>query len=307
MQRRSALGLLMSAPMACVQANNGARPAVSAGRIERLASFGSKHVEARHVDVWLPPGYDGRRPHAVLYAHDGQMLFDPADTWTRRAWRLDRALAPLLARGALPDLIVVGVWNHAPLRHAEYFPQAALAHLQPDGLRERFLREALKGRPLGDAYLAFLVDELKPAIDARFATRPGREHTWVMGSSMGGLASLYALCRQPQVFSAAGCLSTHWIGTFERNTEIPSALLTWLRERAPDPASVRLYVDRGTEGLDALYDVALERARDVLADRGYRAPGLQAKVVAGTGHDEDAWGARVADVVTFLAGSAGRG
>lgn len=306
MQRRSALGLLMSAPLVPVHAQGDAVPAVAAGRIERLASFVSKHVEPRHVDVWLPPGYDGRRPHAVLYAHDGQMLFDPAGTWNRRAWQLDRALAPLLARGALPDLIVVGIWNHAPLRHAEYFPQAALAHLQPDGLRERFVREAMKGRPLGDAYLRFLADELKPAIDARFATRTGREHTWVMGSSMGGLASLYALCERPQVFGAAGCLSTHWIGTHERNPEIPSALLTWLRQRAPDPATVRLYLDRGTEGLDALYDVALAQAQAVLADRGYREPRLQVKVVAGTGHDEDAWAARVADVVAFLAGSAGR-
>jgi enterochelin esterase-like enzyme len=55
-------------------------PQVSAGRIERIASMPSRHVAARHVDVWLPPGYDRSRRYPVLYMHDGQMLFDSTVT-----------------------------------------------------------------------------------------------------------------------------------------------------------------------------------------------------------------------------------
>ena len=107
MQRRCALGLVMSAPLLTAPARADALPAVSAGRIERMASFASRHVEARHVDVWLPPGYDGRRPHAVLYAHDGQMLFDPRSTWNGQAWKVDQVAAPLIAVGQLLRLLAV--------------------------------------------------------------------------------------------------------------------------------------------------------------------------------------------------------
>lgn len=312
--RRSLLALLGALPAAAAapEALSAAAaptplPRVTAGHIERWTDFPSRHVAARNVDVWLPPGYDGERRHAVLYMHDGQMLFDPATTWNRKAWRIDAVAAPSIASGALRDFIVVGPWNGGATRHAEYFPEAFLERLDP-GLRRKFVDQALQGRPLGDAYLRFLAEELKPAVDARYATLPGPADTAVMGSSMGGLASVYALLSRPQVFGAAAALSTHWIATFERNDEFPAAAVGWLAANLPaDPARLRLYMDRGTATLDALYDDAQAKVDALMRERGFAEPDWVSKVYEGAGHDEDAWSSRLDVPLRFLFGGGGGG
>ena len=310
--RRHTLALPLTMPVlmtACAQspptpANppTAAMATVRHGRLERLPALASRHVDPRPVDVWLPPGYDGRRPHAVLYMHDGQMLFDPAITWNKQAWEVDRMAAPLLARGELRDFIVVAPWNSGALRFAEYFPQAWLAHLDTTW-RQALDKRALQGPPRGDAYLRFLAQELKPAIDARYATRREREHTFLAGSSMGGLISLYGLCEHPRVFGGAACLSTHWIGGFERNDVVPEAAIRYLREKLPPPDSVRLWMDRGDQELDALYDQAQARVDALMAAKGFRAPRFSSRVYAGTGHNERAWRDRLPEVLGFLLGS----
>jgi enterochelin esterase-like enzyme len=310
LDRRRLLALLGALPAAAAAPSAVAAapaptplPRVTAGRVERLGDFPSRHVASRNVDVWLPPGYDGSRRHAVLYMHDGQMLFDAATTWNRKAWGVDAVAAPLLAAGALRPFIVVGPWNGGAARHSEYYPQAFLDHLQPATLRKAFIDEALQGRPRADAYLRFLVEELKPAIDARYATLPRPQDTCVMGSSMGGLISVYALLSHPGVFGAAAALSTHWIATFERNAEFPAAACAWLAANLPaDPARLRLYMDRGTATLDALYDDAQAKVDALLRARGLQAPGWVSEVFEGAGHDEDAWSSRLDVPLRFLFG-----
>ena len=275
-------------------------PQAAVGRIERLEAFPSRHVAARHVDVWLPPGYDPAKRYAVLYMHDGQMLFDPRTTWNRQAWQVESTAARLMAEGSVREFIIVGPWNAGPARHAEYFPQGFLPHLAPAKLKEAFVAKALQGQPRSDAYLKFLVEELKPAIDARYATLPDRDNTFLMGSSMGGLISVYALCEYPQVFGGAAALSTHWIGSFERNDNIPSAALAYLQDKLPPPARVRLYMDRGTTELDAQYDQAQPRIDALMAAKGFAAPGFVTRVFEGTGHNERAWSKRLDIPLRFL-------
>jgi enterochelin esterase-like enzyme len=306
--RRHTLALPLTMPTLMTACSHAAPPAtpsatpsakVRHGRVERLPALGSRHVDPRPVDVWLPPGYDDRRPHAVLYMHDGQMLFDPATTWNGQAWELDRMAAPLLAAGSLRDFIVVAPWNNDKLRFAEYFPQAWIPHLDA-AWRNTLAERALRGPPRSDAYLRFLVEELKPAVDARYATRREREHTFLAGSSMGGLISLYGLCEHPRVFGGAACISTHWIGGHERNDVVPAAALRYLRDGLPAPDSVRLWMDRGDQELDALYDQAQARVDLLMADKGFRAPRFVSRVFAGTGHNERAWRDRLPEVLAFL-------
>ncbi len=274
-------------------------PRVSSGTIVRLEAFPSKHVSPRTVDVWLPEGYGAGRRYDVLYMQDGQMLFDAGSTWNKQAWNVDAALATLIREGRVHDTIIVGIWNNAKLRHAEYFPEKFLP-LIPEPERSRFVREALGGMPLADRYLRFLVEELKPAIDARFATRPGPESTFLMGSSMGGLISVYAISEYPQVFGGAACLSTHWIGSFQANAAIPIAAFNYLQAHLPDPAHHRIYMDHGTIELDAQYGVAQPVVDQIARDRGYGTENFRSRVFEGAGHSERAWAARVAEPLEFL-------
>ena len=274
-------------------------PQVAAGRIERLANFPSRHVDARHVDVWLPPGYDGRTRLPVVYMHDGQMLYDSTVTWNKQEWTVDETLARLVREGRTGPAIVVGIWNNGKRRHSEYFPARALA-LMPQPMRDRLLAQGLDGTARADAYLRFVVEELKPAIDARFATRPDAASTFVMGSSMGGLISLYALCEYPQVFGGAAALSTHWIGNFGANATIPLAFFTYLRDRLPDPATHRLYMDVGTIELDANYVIHQPIAERIARDRGYDDRTMVSRIVTGAGHTERAWAARLDRPFAFL-------
>lgn len=287
----------------------GLRPAPAQGQqvpvlgcIERLADFSSHHVESRHIEVWLPPDYEhqaraGKR-FAVLYMHDGQMLFDARTTWNRQAWAMDVA-AQRVTTGGVRDFLIVGAWSTGPLRHSEYFPAKFLPHL-PASLRARYVRDALHGKPRSDDYLRFLVGELKPAIDARFATLPERGHCMLMGSSMGGLISAYALCEYPGVFGGAACLSTHWIATREANPEFPAAAQAYLAQALPRPQSVRFWTDRGTVDLDAQYVQAHARITTLLQARGYVSPHAVTRVVEGAGHSERAWAARAHEALQFL-------
>ena len=283
-------------------------PQVAVGRIERLADFPSRHVAPRHVDVWLPADYSPARRYQVLYLHDGQMLFDARTTWNRQAWDAHLAVARLVRQGRIADTLVVGIWNHGPERYAEYFPEKALA-FAPEAVRAEYVAEASNGRARADAYLRFLVEELKPAIDRRYATRPGPESTFVAGSSMGGMISIYALCEYPQVFGGAAGLSTHWVGRPSswgrervRNAALPLAALNYLSQKLPAAGTHRLYTDRGDDWLDSLYAPAHRLVAELLRDRGYTAATAQTPVFDGTGHNEADWAARLDIPLLFLLG-----
>lgn len=72
-------------------------PIPSKGRIERFDNVKSKYIAARNVDVWLPEGYSRKKKYAVLYMHDGQMLFDGSQNWNKQEWQVDETLSRLMA------------------------------------------------------------------------------------------------------------------------------------------------------------------------------------------------------------------
>lgn len=294
--------LLLPAAPACKAADAAApTPEVASGRIERIESLASRHVDARPVDVWIPGGCDATHRCPVIYMQDGQMLFDDALTWNHQSWHLDRALSALIAARRIPPTIVVAVWNNGKYRWSEYFPQKILeAMVEP--ARSEFTAGLLQGRPLADAYLQFLVRELKPGIDERFPTLTDRAHTFVAGSSMGAVISVYALNEFPQVFGGAAGLSVHWAGKLEANVEIPLATFNYLQAHLAEPGGHRLYLDHGTTGLDAWYAPYQLFIDQIVAARGYTRENFASRVFEGAGHAEDDWGRRVAIPLEFLLG-----
>ena len=275
-------------------------PIVASGRIERLSNFPSKFVDARNIDVWLPESYSPSRRCRVIYMHDGQTLFSGQKIGSRQFWGVAETASTLIGEGKLEELIVVGIWNNGRYRDSEYFPQKALAFL-PGETRIAFVDKKLGRQPRADRYLHFIVEEVKPAIDGKFATRPGRDETVIMGSSMGALISLYAICEYPQVFGAAACLSTHWLSGLVNDASIPLATFEYLRNHIPDPACHRIYMDRGTVGLDASYAVHQQFFDLMMADKGYGDGNYVSHVFPGAGHDEGAWAARLKIPLMFIA------
>jgi predicted alpha/beta superfamily hydrolase len=282
---------------------------ISGGRIIRIENFPSRYVTARHVDVWLPAESGAGERYAVLYMHDGQMLFDGTDTWNRQEWMVDETMDSLIRRGIIRKTIVVGIWNDPAYRHSDYFPQKpfeslpvrqcdSLLHLKRDGQRNLFASEVRS-----DGYLKFLTGELKPYIDSRFPTLPGREYTFVAGSSMGGLVSLYALCEYPGVFGGAACLSTHWPGVFgTENNPVPAVLMAYLENTLPPPGQHKIYFDYGTEALDAFYEPFQVAADSLMQRKGYGEEQWITMKFDGKDHSENAWSERLHIPLAFLLG-----
>lgn len=281
-------------------------PEVGAGRIERLEAFASQHVPARNIDIWLPDGYPAQAPYAVLYMHDGQLLFDAAHTWNGLEWRADEVAADLIKSGRTRPFIIVGVWNGEPGRHSEYFPQRAFDRLDPEQQARMYTlkrgEDPLFARPVdSDDYLRFLVTELKPHIDRRYAVDSTPQQTAIMGSSMGGLISMYALAEYPQVFGAAACLSTHWAGTVTPDDRpAQEALLAWVERDFPVPRGQRLYMDRGDQTLDAWYPPLQTRVDALMRAKGYGPGDWLSLAFPGTGHSEASWSARLHVPMQFL-------
>jgi predicted alpha/beta superfamily hydrolase len=251
------------------------------------------------VDVWLPPQYTqhANQHFPVLYMHDGQNLFDPKLSYSGVTWGVAEAVTRLSQAGEILPCIVVGIWN-TPNRFGDYLP----THPFDTPLGEKIKKRASR-RPgfnqvqyVADQYLAFIVKKLKPMIDGSYRTLPEYEHTAVMGSSMGGLISLYAITEYPEVFGGAGCVSTHW-------PVVDRVILPYLEQKLPDPATHRIYFDRGTRKLDARYNKGQNKVDKLMAARGYQPDvNWMTRVYKGHEHHERYWQERITVPLTFLFG-----
>jgi predicted alpha/beta superfamily hydrolase len=246
------------------------------GNIIQLDKVWSPQLEnERDILVYLPPSYDeGELHYPVVYMHDGQNLFDEATSFSGE-WEVDETLERLSRRGL--EAIVVGIPNLGEERLNECCP----------------FDEAEQADARGELYLAWIVETLKPLIDRSFRTLPDRVHTGMMGSSMGGLITLFAFFRYPEIFGFAGVMSPSlWFA--ER------AIFPCLEEAPYVPG--RLYLDVGTaEGEGVLEDA--RRMRDLLVQKGYRlGEDLLYIEEEGAEHTESAWAGRAKIAFRLLLG-----
>lgn len=294
--------------LCCAAASAGTPPLQrpDCGHIDRLYVFSPQLGDTVPVDVWTPPAYsEAQDSLPVIYMHDGQNLYDASTTWNRQAWEVDSVMCALLSSGQARPAIIVGIHSDAATRIPTLMPQKAVADMP---LAESLRAGKLKGKPVrGDAYAAFMVETLKPLIDSTYRTLPGRPYTSVMGSSMGGLMSIYALCEYPDVFGNALCLSTHWTGDPAIAPEFAAALYDYIDSHLPPAASFvedgyvpMLYFDRGTETLDAAYGPYDDRVIAMLRAKGYGTAHLMTHVAKGAAHEERAWRDRLHLPLRFI-------
>jgi predicted alpha/beta superfamily hydrolase len=226
------------------------------------SSAGAEH----RFRVFLPPGYGENtlKKYPVLYMHDGQNLFFKEEAFLGNTWRADAVLGVLDRMNVIEEVIVVGIYPHERMR--EYT------------------------QPGYEDYGRFLVETLKPLIDAKYRTLSGPKDTAVMGSSLGGVVSFYLGWQWPEVFGKVACLSSTF--TFRDN------LLE--RVTAEKKRNIKIYLDSGWPGDN--YE-ATRSMRDRLLWKGYR-PCLELLYLAfpRAKHDENAWAERSPVPLQFLFG-----
>ena len=153
----------------------------------------------------------------------------------------------------------------------------------------------------GDEYLKFLVYEIKPYIDATYSVYSNKENTFVAGSSMGGLMSMYAISEYPTIFQGAACISTHWVGAMaEENNPFPSAIFRYVAANVPDAKSHKLYFDYGDQTLDRHYPKYASTVDSVYTNRGYSVANFRNLFFPGTDHSEKSWQKRIHIPLNFL-------
>lgn len=253
----------------------------------------------RHILVYLPPSYadspDKRYP--VLYMQDGQNLFDQATSYAGE-WGVDETMEQLSHHEQL-EAIVVGIPNQGKERVNEYSPY----------------RDPYLGGGRGNDYLDYIVQTVKPLIDHSFRTLPGRQQTGLMGSSMGGLISLYGFFRHPTIFGFAGVMSPSlW---FARG-----AIFETMETAAYHPG--KLYLDAGTRELEThathhnhssnghhdhyhsairsrRYYASVRRLKRILVRKGYRpVHDILHVEEKWANHSEAAWGRRLPLALRFF-------
>ena len=295
----------------CIDSSNSQFfPKVSSGKIIRIDSLHSKYVDLRNIDVWLPENFSESKKYPVIYMHDGQMLFDSSNTWNHQEWQVDEVLSELITREEIRECIVVGIWNNGDYRYSEYFPQKVISNISEDE-RGIILTKQLMSKPQSDNYLLFLTEELKPFVDNNFPTLADRSNTFIMGSSMGGLISLYALCEYPDIFGTAACLSTHWplakkeLINENTNAKVSIKFRDYLEINLPEAGAHKIYFDYGTIGLDSLYKPHQLEADKIMIKKGYTDKDWITKEFLGEDHTETAWAKRLSIPMHFLLSKTG--
>ena len=227
----------------------------------------------RTVRLYLPPSYhNSEKRYPVVYMHDAQNLFDDKTAFAGE-WGVDESLDLLAAKQGF-EVIVVGIDNSAEFRMNELSPWE----------NKRF------GEAQGKQYMDFIVEVVKPFIDSNFRTQEDRLHTAIMGSSMGGLISHYAVHAYPDVFSKAGIFSpSYWY-----SQDVFS--FSKLKKAQLDARLYVIYGDKEGDGMIADTDKMLRQLRQ----QGHPRQNTVFKRVPNGEHNEQLWRAEFSEAIQWL-------
>jgi predicted alpha/beta superfamily hydrolase len=264
-------------------------PNTVAGALRLLPEVHSPQLNVtRSILVHLPPTYhqDTEKRYPVIYMHDGENLFD-FELAQGDEWGVDETLFQLVEEGL--EALVVGIPSNQQ-RLDEYSP---------------FVDEKYGGGK-GEAYLAYIVEVVKPIVDEDFRTLPQRATTGIIGSSMGGLISLYSFFHPSQVFGFVGVFSPAlWFAN--------QAMMDYVRNLAHIPDG-KIYLDTGQHELPDSAEASAQHTQlvrdfgQLLLEKGF----IQGQSLLyhedehGT-HSEQDWARRLPDALRFLLASAMQG
>lgn len=206
------------------------------GHVERFADFESKTLgNKRGIWVYTPPGYaDSKESYPVLYMHDGQNIFDGYTSFIpNQEWRADEAAEALINAKMIKPIIIVGIENAGADRANEYLPTRAKMGDTEAGGR-------------ADQYGKFISDELMPWVSSHYRVKTGPKNTGMIGSSFGGIITLYLGLKEPTRYGKLGVVSPSvWWDN--------KSILGWVKKQKKSGS--RMWVDMGTsEGFRTVMD-----------------------------------------------------
>ncbi len=249
-----------------------------AGRLTRTPNWRSNVLgDSRAIWTYYPPSYDenAAQRYPVVYMHDGQNLFLDSYAFGGVSWAVAQAMDQGIVNGTIREALVIGIDNDVD-RLSEYTPVADPSY----------------GGGNAANYLQFITTELKPQMDQQLRTMPGADQTAIVGSSLGGLVSVWAGLTRPDVFKLVGALSpsTWWNGTW----------IIGQTTAATGPLPTRVYLDSGNAGTSG--DDYINTTN--LANAWKQKAGVTVRhlVQSGATHSETYWRQRIPGALQFLLG-----
>ncbi len=237
--------------------------------------------DGRVVDFWTPQGSPGH----LLIAHDGQNVFDRETSTRRSTWRMTHSAVRVAAQLGITPPAIIAVFHSRSAKN----PWGRILDLAPQDPFQSGVEPAVKNAEIaaadlqGNRYLAQITEEIAPAIAAEIGINLESVNKAVIGSSMGGLASLYAVGKRPDFFTTALALSTHW------SAGDPS-LVDALIDALPIPGAHRVWMSHGTRGLDRQYGPLQKHADQKMAKAGWvEDEDFISRVYKQSGHTERSW------------------
>lgn len=279
---------------------------VETGTIVETGPFAVEGLPDQKLTIWLPPGYEASdRDYPVLYMHDGHNLFDPVQSNFNKVWAANKAIVELTEQGIIEPHIIVGMWPHGEDRYRQYLPQIA-AENATGALPESVFENALGKDVVSTRDLEWIADELKPQIDSDYRTLPNTANTAIAGSSMGGIMSCYAMVERPNIFGRAACISSHWPIALpdiadDNKAQVDAIWRNWLNEKLGDPNGRGIWMDHGTEMLDAYYPPYQAEINKSFEAAGWvNGTDWRSEQYDGAEHEENPWAERLPEVLGWL-------
>lgn len=244
-------------------------------------------IAGRTVDFWSPA-----RPSHLLIAHDGQNVFDPRTATRRNTWRMaQNAIKVFEEHGLTPPAIIAifhsGSKSDIHGRAKDLSPQGAFEK----GIQPLMKTELQVGDLRGDDYQKLIAEQIVPTVTSFLNFTPNFSETAMIGSSMGGLATLNALTLRPEFFKTALAFSPHWVLGGK-------PLVEHILKELPKPGSHKIWMSRGDRKLDSNYKPDQDHADKLMRELGWRSD-YRSTVFNKAAHNERAWAKQVDDAFRF--------
>ncbi len=259
---------------------------IGKGEVKTIPQFESAILKnKRDLFVYTPPGYDakGSTRYPVIYMHDGQNVMRGDTAFIAgQEWRADETADMLINGNLIEPVIIVGVANTGLTRADEYLPTSGSIN-----------DPSQKYGGKANLYLKFFIEELMPYVDRSYRTKTGSKNTSLIGSSFGGIATLYMGLERPDIFGQLGvCSPSIWWDDAEMLKRISSL---------DKVKNVKIWMDMGSKEGDNMVAFA-RRANSALVDKGWNSSNLTYCEEDGGEHNESAWARRLPLILHWLVG-----